>query len=84
MKTIMKLPLYIEVETGSNVDRSVVSKAASDILIPEIVKYLSQGKFKTQVLNEVSGRIGVPADVQILTQIDVLHNRVNPSIPNEV
>lgn len=78
MKTILKVPVYVEIDSDGNVDRSLVTKAANDIVMPEIMKYLSQGRFKSNVLRAMNIAVGVPVDIHFLSQIDVLQKSLAP------
>lgn len=78
MKTILKVPVYVEIDSDGNVDRSLVTKAASDIVMPEIMNYLSQGRFKSNVLRAMNIAVGVPVDIHFLSQIDVLQKSLAP------
>lgn len=39
MQTVLKIPVYLEIETG-NVDRAKVTAAMQKIIIPELVRHL--------------------------------------------
>lgn len=78
MITILKFPVYVEIDSG-NIDRSLVSKKANEILLPNLLKYLSSGKYRSAVVREFSEAIGSPANVTLLTEIDLLRDRLSPS-----
>lgn len=77
MVTILKFPVYVEIETG-NVDRGVVTRSAQEILLPQLLSYLSSGKYKTSVLAQFSKAIGSPANVTLLTELELLRDRLQP------
>jgi len=77
MVTILKFPVYVEIETG-NVDRSLVTRSAQEILLPQLLTYLSSGKYKSSVLASFSKAIGSPANVTLLTELELLRDRMAP------
>jgi len=77
MVTILKFPVYVEIETG-NVDRSLVTRSAQEILLPQLLTYLSSGKYKQSVLASFSRAIGSPANVTLLTELELLRDRLQP------
>jgi len=79
----LKFPVYVEIDTG-NVDRAVVTRAANEILFPHLLRYLSSGKYRKEVLGQFSEAIGSPADVQLLTEIELLRDRLAPNKPSIV
>jgi hypothetical protein len=82
MKTILKFPVYVEIETG-NVSRALVTEKATEILLPNLLKYLSTGRYRQEILREFSQSIGSPANVQLLTEIELLRDRLSPSSNHE-
>lgn len=75
MKTIMKFPIYIEIDTD-NVDRRTVTEAANRILYPQLLQYLSSAKYRSNVLAEFRQAAQVTSlDVKLLTEIDLFRER---------
>lgn len=77
MVTILKFPVYVEIETG-NVDRGLVTRSAQKILLPQLLTYLSSGKYKSSILANFSREIGSPANVTLLTELELLRDRIAP------
>lgn len=71
MKTILKFPVYVEIDSG-NIDRSLVSQRAKEILYPHLLRYLASAKYRKEVLEQLSKLLGCSVDVSVLTEIDVL------------
>jgi len=71
MKTVLKFPLYVEIETD-NVDRKRVTDAANQILYPNLLKYLSDAKFRSSVQKEFREVAKVDnAYINLLTELDL-------------
>lgn len=76
MKTVLKFPIYVEIETD-NVDRKLVSDAANQILYPNLLQYLSTAKYRKEVLDEFRKAAQLTLlDVKLLTEIDLLRDRL--------
>lgn len=72
MKTIIKFPIYVAIETD-NVDRKIVSDAANQIFYPHLLQYLSSAKYRSSVLEEFRRATKVTnLDVTLLTELDML------------
>lgn len=71
MKTILKFPVYVEIDS-ENIDRSLVSLRAKEILYPHLLRYLASAKYRKEVLDKLSKLLGSTVDVTVLTEIDVL------------
>jgi len=75
MKTVIKFPIYVEIETD-NVDRKVVSDAANQILYPSLIRYLSNAKYRSQILEQFREEAKVSTlDVKLLTEVDLFRDR---------
>lgn len=75
MKTIIKFPIYVEIETD-NVDRKLVSDAANSVLYPSLLKYLSSAKYRSEILKEFRDVAKVTTlDVKLLTEVDLFRER---------
>jgi len=74
MKTILKIPIYLEIETG-NIDRMKVTRAMQGIIIPEYVKAFAhfgeQCKYTVQEQETLQKLIG-PFSTRVLTDIEIL------------
>lgn len=75
MITVIKQPVYLSIETD-NVDRALVSKATREILYPQLIKFLSNAKFKLEVMKEFNELVMTPSTVTILTEFDVMNKLV--------
>lgn len=71
MKTVLKFPVYVEVET-ENLDRGKVSSEARKMLFPHLLEYLASAKYKKSVLEKLSKTLGSPISIQLLTDFEVL------------
>lgn len=80
MVTILKFPIYIQVESDST-DRSRISQISREILYPHLLEYLASAKIKSKVLGEISREIGNPISVSFLTEIDLIHKAVSREVP---
>lgn len=76
MKTILKFPIYVEIDSD-NVDRKRVSDAAHEILYPELLKYISSAKVRRDILERmtVNARL-TNLDIRFLTEIDLMKNSI--------
>jgi len=75
MVTVLKFPIYIEI-TSDNVDRKVISDAATQILYPQLLKYFSNAKYRMSVLDEFRDATKVDSlDVKLLTEFDLFKER---------
>jgi len=75
MKTVLKFPIYIEIDTD-NVDRKVVTDAANQILYPHLLSYLSNAKYRNKVLDQFRDATHLTnVTIQLLTEIDLFKNR---------
>jgi len=75
MKTVIKFPIYVEIETD-NVDRKLVSDAANSVLYPSLLKYLSSAKYRSDILKEFREVAKVTTlDVKLLTEVDLFRDR---------
>lgn len=71
MKTVLKFPLYVEIETD-NVDRKRVTDAANQILYPNLLSYLSDAKFRSNVQRQFREVAMVDnAHIKLLTELDL-------------
>lgn len=71
MKTVLKFPLYVEIETD-NVDRKRVTDAANQILYPNLLSYLSDAKFRSNVQKQFREVAMVDnAHIKLLTELDL-------------
>jgi len=52
MKTIMKLPVYIEIDS-ENVDRKFLSEAVNLFLYPELVNYIGKASIRNSVKEKI-------------------------------
>lgn len=75
MKTVIKFPIYVEIESD-NVDRRQVTEAAKTVLYPSLLKYLSSAKYRSSILKEFRDAANVNTlDVKLLTEIDLFRER---------
>lgn len=78
MITILRFPVYVQIETGS-VDRAMVSKEAKKILYPILLEFLHRkAKYKRQYLDELSKSLGgTPVSVVYLADLEMIHKSVS-------
>jgi hypothetical protein len=82
MKVVLKFPVYVSIETD-NVDRAKVSKAAREILYPEIVKFVAKQSFNNSVIRKFRGFAEVPeAKIKFLSEYDLIQQVGAPKITN--
>jgi hypothetical protein len=75
MKTILKFPVYVEIDSD-NVDRRMVTEAANRILYPNLLNFLGNAKYRSGVLKEFRDAAQITnADVKLLTEIDLFKDR---------
>lgn len=75
MITILKYPIYVEIESD-NIDRRIITEASNTILHPALIEYLSNAKFRKEVLERfrIEAKVG-NLDVKLLTEIDLFKRR---------
>lgn len=75
MKTVLKFPIYVEI-VCDNVDRKVVTDAANHVLYPQLLKYLSEAKYRREVMDQFRLETKVNnLDIKLLTEIDLFRER---------
>jgi len=75
MKTVLKFPIYVEIESD-NVDRKVITDAANQILYPSLLSYLANARYRSKVLMEFREATKVDLlDIKLLTEIDLFKER---------
>lgn len=75
MKTVLRLPIYIEVVTD-NVDRKLVSDQVNQILFPHVFEFLSNAEFRKKHLVEIRENLEVETfQVRFLTEHDLFTDR---------
>lgn len=74
MVTILRVPVYLEVETG-NIERAKVTKAMQELIIPQIVRGLvsvgNKFTFSTEEHRQLHSIFG-PFSCKLLTDVDAL------------
>lgn len=74
MKTVMRVPLYLEIETD-NIERAKVTRAFQEMILPEIIRHLAsfgnQMKFDQREMTFLQTTIG-PFSCKILTEVEAL------------
>lgn len=81
MKTILKFPVYIEIDTD-NVDRARVSSLSKEVLYPLLLNYLASARVRKDVLGKMSEELKSPVSVQILTELDLIHTWISKESPS--
>lgn len=75
MKTIIKIPLFVEIETDEGMDRKVISSGIRDYFIPEFYRTLKSKDLLSWMysseLKKLTSVIGKNARFKILTQADI-------------
>lgn len=75
MKTILKFPVYVEIDTD-NVDRAKVTSAANKILYPQLLSYAGNTSFRRSIMKEFKDAAGVDfAEIKLLTEVDLFKDR---------
>lgn len=72
MITVIKQPVYLSIETEV-VDRALVSKATREVLYPRLIEFLSNAKFRSEVIKEFNEIVKSPSTIKILTEVDVMN-----------
>jgi hypothetical protein len=76
MKTIMKFPIYVEVDTD-NVDRKLVSDAINQILYPELLQYIGSAGIRRKLLDMIRERAQLTnLDIKFLSEIELVARAV--------
>lgn len=78
MVTILKFPIYVELTTDNGVDRRMLTEMSNSILYPELLRYLGNAKYRSNIIlkmKEVSGIHNL--EVQLLTEIELLQDRIH-------
>lgn len=71
MKTIIKFPIYVEIDT-ENVDRKVVTEAANAYLYPRLIEWLSSKRIAYRHLREFRKLTGQEdASIKLFTDGDL-------------
>jgi len=75
MKTIIKIPMFVEIETDEGLDRKVISSGVRDFFIPEFYRTLKSKDLLSWMysseLKKLSNSVGRNARFKILTQADI-------------
>lgn len=75
MKTIIKIPLFVEINTNDGLDRKIISNAVRDFFIPEVYRVMKSQDLISWMYNsekkKLSSVIGNNASFKILTQSDL-------------
>lgn len=83
MKTIIKIPLFVEIETSDGLDRKIISNAVRDFFIPEVYRVMKSQDLISWIYNsekkKLSSVIGNNSSFRILTQTDLFIPK-NPSV----
>lgn len=81
MITILKFPIYVQVESD-NIGRDIVSRFSKEILYPELLSFLADAKYKKKILEKLSQNLGGPVSVSLLTEIDLIQKSVSKELPS--
>jgi len=75
MKTIIKIPMFVEIETSDGMDRKVISSGVRDFFIPEFYRTLKSKDFLSWMysseLKKLKNIVGDNARIKLLTQADI-------------
>jgi hypothetical protein len=74
MKTILKMSVYVRIETSKNIDRATLSKLAESVCFPAVKEYLAKAKFSKAEVDKLETALGVGCKVDLLTEIDLVQN----------
>jgi len=72
MRTVLKVPIYVMVETEKNLDRAVISRVANTLIFPLIQEYLAKAKFSKTEKEEFVKALGSHAEFSFQTELDLL------------
>lgn len=77
METIVKLPIYLKVETAGNVDRAKVTKLIREAIAPRVINQMKKGftlnrLFSIQELQMLKDTLGSGAEVDLLTEVQAM------------
>lgn len=82
MKTIIKIPLYVEVSHREGMDRKVLSDAVRGILHNEIIESLRDGNtsryFSDRKMKLFHQQIGSDSTYRFVTEFEIFHK------PNQI
>jgi len=75
MKTIIKIPMFVEIEMSDGMDRKVISSGVRDFFIPEFYRTLKSKDFLSWMysseLKKLKNIVGDNARIKLLTQADI-------------
>jgi hypothetical protein len=75
MKTILKFPIYVEIDSD-NVDRKLITDAARSVLYPTLIQFVGSASIRRKVLEQFREASGVAnLDIKFLTEIDLFKER---------
>lgn len=80
METIIKLPLYLKIETLQNVDRGLITVVAKEVLVARIIGKMKKGftlnnLFSDEELTTLNRTLGSGAKIDILTEVQAIAKR---------
>lgn len=72
MKTVLKMPLYLVIETEENHDRAQVTKMADEILFPIWVDWCNRNvTFDRPTEKKFSKSLGKPATLKVTPSLEI-------------
>lgn len=78
MITVIKIPIYLSIETD-NMDRSVVTKTAQQVVIPRLIKVWQSkglsGLFSSVEAQQVDAVLGKLNEWKLLTDVQAMEGR---------
>lgn len=78
MITVIKIPIYLSIETD-NMDRSVVTKTAQQIVVPRLIKSWQSkgltGLFTSADIQRVDAILGKLNEWKLLTDVQAMEGR---------
>lgn len=84
MKTIIKIPMFVEIETSDGMDRKVISSGVRDLFIPEFYRTLKSKDFLSWMysseLKRLKNIVGDNARIKLLTQADIFMQQKPASV----
>jgi hypothetical protein len=82
MKTYLKFPVYVEVETG-DVDRSKVSRVIRESFFPLLEDFLSKGRISQPEWKRLQGKLDSLESIDILSESAFLRKTTKPRNDSE-
>jgi len=72
MKTVLKVPLYLVIETEGSVDRNVLTHSVEELIWPVWTEFVKSNLYITRpVLSKLSKAVGKPTKVTFTPSLEI-------------